>query len=407
MNPTIQQIITDISWGTPLDHIVGEEHCLDGITVFFDFNWEEVFGHNLGKFPGGLKLARSVRSECPQCKIPALLLTIKGDEPETSTETETHYFVVVKINDYLSSLQDNTAATYFAVKQLRNKVIPKPDTSLIEVSKDIESNIKEITNLITQLEIDKGQIDEAVLKPLVEFIRDHYDSLIDEKKSFLPLDKPFSKGNAKQLKKIFSLSKKKKLLSFIAKNKIIPSDIELGLIQSSKIRAVAKFSKLLTQDKLENTWQKWFEENPWVLGSDFVRVLDERRIDSKNITDFLVEGYDGFLDIIEIKRPGGSLNFWANKRDHGNYIPHTELIKAITQSAIYIHEVELKADSSKFSKSIDNIRVIKPRCTLVYGRSNDWDEEKFEAFRILNSSYHNITILTYDQVLARAERLLV
>jgi hypothetical protein len=50
---------------------------------------------------------------------------------------------------------------------------------------------------------------------------------------------------------------------------------------------------------------RWFAENDWVLGSDFVRVLDERAIDTENVADYLVEAYDGFLDIIEIKRPGG------------------------------------------------------------------------------------------------------
>ena len=42
-----------------------------------------------------------------------------------------------------------------------------------------------------------------------------------------------------------------------------------------------------------------------------MRILDERTIDTENVADYLVEAYDGFLDIIEIKRPGGGLRFWA------------------------------------------------------------------------------------------------
>jgi hypothetical protein len=63
---------------------------------------------------------------------------------------------------------------------------------------------------------------------------------------------------------------------------------------------------------VEPSWQKWFKTNSWVLGSDFVRILDERAIDTDHIADYLVEAYDGFLDIIEIKRPGGRLQFWAS-----------------------------------------------------------------------------------------------
>jgi hypothetical protein len=49
--------------------------------------------------------------------------------------------------------------------------------------------------------------------------------------------------------------------------------------------------------------------------------------------------------------------------------------------------------------------ILKPRCTLVIGRSNTWNLEQFEAFRILNSMYHNINIITYDMLLNRAQKL--
>ena len=64
----------------------------------------------------------------------------------------------------------------------------------------------------------------------------------------------------------------------------------------------------MKHDHVEDVWQKWFNNNPWVLGSEFVKVLGERDIDTDNISDYLMEAYDGFLDIIEIKRPGISLN---------------------------------------------------------------------------------------------------
>ncbi len=50
--------------------------------------------------------------------------------------------------------------------------------------------------------------------------------------------------------------------------------------------------------------------------------------------------------------------------------------------------------------------VVKPRSTLVFGRSYQWKEEENEAYRILNSGYHNLLIITYDHVLDRAKRIL-
>jgi hypothetical protein len=40
---------------------------------------------------------------------------------------------------------------------------------------------------------------------------------------------------------------------------------------------------------------------------------------------------------------------------------------------------------------------------LVMSRSNNWDKEHRESFRILNSMYHNIDIVTYDMLLDRAK----
>ncbi len=162
---------------------------------------------------------------------------------------------------------------------------------------------------------------------------------------------------------------------------------------------------MLKKDLVENDWQKWFEDNTWVLGSEFVRVLDERHIDVQNISDFLMQAYDGFLDVVEIKRPEGGLLFWASIRDHGNLVPSSDLTKAITQAARYIYEVEREANSVKFLNRVGGVRTVKPRGILIFGRSSDWGDDENEAYRILNSSYHNLTIMTYDHVLERAKRM--
>lgn len=183
-------------------------------------------------------------------------------------------------------------------------------------------------------------------------------------------------------------------------------EIIMALEHTKKVKAVKELERMLENDLKEFDWQKWFENNSWILGSDFVRVLDERRVDAQNISDFLIEAFDGFLDIIEIKKPDRKLSFWRKNRDHKNYIPSLELIKAITQATKYIYEVEREANSIKFLERVGNVKTIKPRCILIFGRSHTWNQEQAEAFRILNSNYHNLTILTYDQVLNRAKRII-
>ena len=249
-------------------------------------------------------------------------------------------------------------------------------------------------------------LDNEEFQKLLAFLSENYEPFKKGVKEYIPIDEKFDHQQVKHLKAIFADPDKQKVLDFIAKNNILPEDLIASLQNQTRINAVREFENMLDQNLVEQKWQVWLKNNDWVLGSEFVRILDEREIDTANITDYLMQAYDGFLDIIEIKRPEGSLRYWADTQDHGNYVPSADLTKAITQATKYIYEVEREANSVKFLERVGNVKTIKPRCILIFGRSNDWDNEQREAFRILNSSYHNLTIMTYDHVLSRARRIL-
>ena len=247
--------------------------------------------------------------------------------------------------------------------------------------------------------------DNEEFEELIKFLQENYEPFKKGFKAFIPVDKPFTHENAEQVRKLFSVPDKTKLIRFIAEENIIPTDIASALDQLRRAKAVREFESMLAGDLREQKWQKWFQDNSWVLGSEFVRVLDERHIDPQNISDFLMQAYDGFLDVIEIKRPEGDLQFWAATLDHGNYISSLDLTKAIAQALRYIYEVEREANSVKFLERVNNVKTIKPRGVLIFGRSNDWNEKQQEAYRILNSGFHSLTVMTYDQVLDRAKRM--
>jgi hypothetical protein len=249
-------------------------------------------------------------------------------------------------------------------------------------------------------------LDGAEFETLIAFLQENYEPFRQGVKAFIPLDKPFAAENAEQVRALFSVPETADLVRFILEHKIIPKELAQALRQARRVRAVGQVKKMLEQDLLEQRWQAWFQANSWVLGSEFVRILDERDIDTENISDFLMEAYDGFLDVVEIKRPGGGLRFWASGLDHGNPVPSQDLVKAITQASRYIFEVERDANSVKFLNKVDGVRTVKPRCILIFGRSHDWSADQAEAYRILNAGFHNLTIMTYDHVLARAQRIL-
>ena len=188
--------------------------------------------------------------------------------------------------------------------------------------------------------------------------------------------------------------------------KNLSKNLSLALQLRKRKEAINQFEANLEANFNESLWQNWFKENSWVLGTEFIEILDDRVIDTKNISDYLIKAYDGFLDIVEIKKPGENFSFWTKSTDHENFIPSSDLIKAITQTTKYIYELEREANSLKFQERIENVKIIKPRGILIFGRSHNWVKRQHEDYRILNSSYHNLTIMTYDHVLKRAKRIL-
>ena len=59
-----------------------------------------------------------------------------------------------------------------------------------------------------------------------------------------------------------------------------------------------------------------------------------------------------------------------------------------------------------FLERVDYTKTVKPQCMLVYGRSDTWGEKELQSLRILNAAYHQLHIITYDQLLMRAKQLL-
>jgi len=142
------------------------------------------------------------------------------------------------------------------------------------------------------------------MSPFVKVLKLSYHSIV-----------PLIQKTRSRYAHCFHCRKKGSLSSSILDNNVIPAELAAGLRQAQRTRAVREFEAMLNQNLLEWRWQKWFEMNSWVLGSQFVRILDQRSIDTQNISDFLMQTYDGFLDIVEIKQyRGQSSKFQKVKR---------------------------------------------------------------------------------------------
>jgi hypothetical protein len=263
------------------------------------------------------------------------------------------------------------------------------------------NDVPEQTDPKSELTLDNEELQEPI-----NFIAYNHEPLLEGARRYVVIGDELDDAQVGTLRALLNDADKTRLLEFLAEHEIVPDDLVRGLAYQARCRAVEQFALLLEQDRVESDWQRWFEENQWVFGSDFIQIVGERRIDVEHIADYLMKAYDGFLDLIEIKRPEGGLRFWAESRDHGNLVAHSDLTKAITQATRYLYEIEREANSVKFQSRVGGLKTIKPRCTLIFGRSRAWGEDEREAYRILNASYHNLSILTSDHVLDRARRIL-
>ncbi len=216
------------------------------------------------------------------------------------------------------------------------------------------------------------------------------------------------------IKKILASQKNKELIYDLFKENYPELDKKIltyKLVQARK-RSLEEFNTSLDDaNKMErNYWQPFLEKNRWMFGLSYFVLLDETRIDLWDTADYLFESEDGFIDIVEIKHP--HVDFWQ-KNSKGDYVfyrdflqPSEELKGAITQATNYIFQVEKKFGDPDWCQKNKCETPVKPKCTIIFGRSNNWDIDEKTAFRLLNDSLHGIDIITFDHLYSRAEKIL-
>lgn len=278
--------------------------------------------------------------------------------------------------------------------------IPHHDLNKVDISLKIGRYRQPFRELETQKPKSELTLTNDELNALIEYLSTYYKPIEMNADKFITV----KVSSAELIKKFKELiDNQEEAARLLLDNEILTDNVFVSVSAIKKQQAIAEFERMLAEDLPESRWQHWFESNKWILGSDFAQIINERDIDTENIADYIMKAFDGFIDLVEIKKPNG-LNFWAANKDHDNFVPSTDLIKAITQCLNYIYEIEREANSQKFIERTKS-KVVKPRCILIFGRSGEWSAEQREAYRILNASYNQITILTYDHLLSRAKNI--
>lgn len=154
---------------------------------------------------------------------------------------------------------------------------------------------------------------------------------------------------------------------------------------------IGQFKQLIGKSNKEGQLQTFLSKRPWLLGLEYENSTPQK-IGARQRYDFYVEKYDGYADIIEIKRANVPLF-----DDKGKITK--PFADAIYQLINYIDDALYYGDNKRLSEKME-FNFLKPKGMLIIGKSTDGN-------RLQNLKYyfHNIDILTYTDVLLRGENI--
>ncbi|WP_426400988.1 Shedu immune nuclease family protein (plasmid) [Ralstonia sp. R-29] len=178
---------------------------------------------------------------------------------------------------------------------------------------------------------------------------------------------------------------------------------------------IAKYREKLAQNLPETKWQSFFEANTFILSMAFVVptifVQETPYVHGKRVSgqggrhsDFLMRGQGtGNVALIEIKAPGTKLLMQYRAEQQG---PSNDLTGAITQvlgqrRRLSTGWASLKVDDDG---TLDGAEIYSPQAVVLIGTlpTSRADKEAFDAFRHV---LKDVTVLTFDELLARLEYL--
>ncbi|MEM1188123.1 MAG: Shedu anti-phage system protein SduA domain-containing protein [Pseudomonadota bacterium] len=150
----------------------------------------------------------------------------------------------------------------------------------------------------------------------------------------------------------------------------------------------------------EATLQKHLEKNPWMFGSEYSELLPRKTWTRDDRLDYMLRRtVDNYLEIVEIKTAFRERLF-IHDEARDCFYPSSKLSPVIGQVTRYIEEVERNRDAILAKDKVDTLKI---RARAIVGRDNP-DEQA--PLRNLNAHLHRIEIITFDQLIRIAERVL-
>lgn len=153
---------------------------------------------------------------------------------------------------------------------------------------------------------------------------------------------------------------------------------------------------IANQKSKENDFQQFFERNHWMFGIDYIDATPTKKISDEHIPDFLLERYDGFHDILDLKLPIPNLFKKIGNKLH----PRHELNDGCSQVEHYL--AYSNENLAKLKEELQE-KIYRPKGFLVIGLTNAHEEERLRQYI---DDHPKVKIMTYDDIIKKATNLL-
>ena len=130
--------------------------------------------------------------------------------------------------------------------------------------------------------------------------------------------------------------------------------------------------------------------------------------------DFLLVDANGYIDILEIKKPSVQL-LTKQSSYRNNYVPVRDLAGAVQQIEKYIYclnawgkngEQELQKSLSGKLPATVTPKIVNPQGILLLGRSDQFNCQQRNDFELIKRQYKHIAeIMTYDDLIQRIDNI--
>ncbi|MBQ1042203.1 MULTISPECIES: Shedu anti-phage system protein SduA domain-containing protein [unclassified Micromonospora] len=160
---------------------------------------------------------------------------------------------------------------------------------------------------------------------------------------------------------------------------------------------------VLNRHSSERDLQRALEKNLWIFGgTQLADKLGPRRISRGIELDLTLLRPDGTVHVIELKR--AAVPLLTHQR--GRWVPTNEVHRAVAQAMNYL--VILDEDRARLAEQ--GIEVRRASAAVIIGHPQ-FEEEASEnevdaALRVYNSHLSRVEVVTYKQVVDRADRVL-